>query len=315
MRARSEHSAEAGFTLLELLIVTLMTAMVVAVSFQLFESTRRTFQLRRPDGGRELAAQVFLDRLERELQGTIMLQKVEGEERLDFPWVFVSESKLFDSNESDNIKFITQSPARIPGRDSEGLRLVSYGIETARDLERYDLFRLEESLPSQMEKEVRVYDGDPVLEDIARFELTFNTAGEGARRESWDSTDVAMLDQIPHSVEALLTLYEDRDGELEEGREFRRVITLPVRPFAPPEEDDSDICSDGPSISTCLRQIITQYQPNDATIDQLWELADEAGQGCWYPGQASEMSVGLRRLHQEAERLSGASAEELCAAP
>lgn len=304
-----------GVTLLELLIVILITAMVVSFSFQIFEGTRRTFMRQRPDSGRELAAQVFLDRFERELQGTVMLQKREGDDRLEFPWVFVSETKLFDSNESDNIKFITQNPARVPGRDAEGLRLVSYGVETARDLDQYDLFRLEEGLPSKMDKEIRVYDGDPVLEDVAHFSLTFNTGGEGAQRESWDSTDIAMLDEIPHTVEASITLYEIIDQELVEGREFTRIIDLPVRPFEPPEEEDSDACADGPSVTQCLRQVISEFQPNDATTDELWELADEAGEGCWFPAQSSEISVGLRRLHQEAKRLSGTDPEELCTTP
>ena len=312
----TQHSrSEFGFTLLELLIVIVLMGMVIAAATQIFESTRRTFTRQRPDSGRELAAQVFLDRFERELHGVVMLKKPEGGERLDFPWLFVSESKLFDSNESDNIKFITQTPARSPGRDAEGLRVVSYGIESARDIERYDLYRLEEPIKTRMEKEVRVYDGDPVIEDVARFKLTFNTAGQGQKRESWDSTQIEMLDDIPYSVEAALTLYEDFDGELVEGQEFTRTVTLHVRPFEPPEDDDEGSCEDGVSISQCVRQIVDEYQPNESTTDELWRLSDEAGEGCWLPESGGSAGPTLERLHREAKRLTGAEVEELCLSP
>lgn len=279
----------AGFTLLEILVTIGLTAIIVLFSYQIFRQINQTQERARPDRQRDLVAEVFLDRFERELVGTVLLVKPEAQERLDFPWMFVGEDRVFGTNDSDGVRFITQSPARAPGHVQGGLRTVSYGIDAAVDDERLDLFRFEEELPENLQKEIRLIDAQPVLEDVARFSLRFQDEETAVWRDAWDSTQVENPDALPFSVEVGLQLYEeDSDGARIAGREFLRTIELPVRPISPERdapEDDSGC--EGDTIQECLDYWEGDIEEGDR-MERLRELAAAAGPGCWYQEEPSE---------------------------
>lgn len=306
-----------GFTLLEMLISIVVMALVLTIAGQIFRDTHRAYEQTSPERNRDLEAELFLDRLERELVGTILVEKPAGSDRLLFPWVFVAEDRVFGTEDSDALRFITQTPARVPGRPSAGIRSVIYAVAPAEgedeDVERMDLLRQESALPGALNKSVAIDDGLTALEDIHRFELRFRDERSGAWLERWDSTDVAMLDALPEAVEVTVSLYEENGaGEIEPGSERARVIELPVRPFSPTadEEEGGAGCADGPSVDECLdlyQEAIASR--NDAEQESLYAAASAAPEGCWLdPDPPAE----LRALHRAFEDVLGVSPEEAC---
>ena len=302
-----------GFTLLEILVAIGITALLVATAVQIFQGITFTQQRARPDRHRDREAAVFLDRFERELVGTTLFVKPDRTDRLAFPWVFVAEDRVLGTNDSDRVRFITQTPARAPARTVAGLRQVSYGVEGAEFEDALHLFRLEEHLSQGLAKEIRLYDAEPVLEDVYRFALRFESE-QGGWRDDWDSTDVAMLDALPQSVEVLIQLNErDEAGERIPGTEQTRRVALPVRPFASyePEESERDSgCPDGPTIEECLDRYTADIERLDSDErEELYEAVSLAGEGCWNDPDPSDELI---ELWDSFDELVGIDAEEAC---
>jgi len=228
MRARPQ----AGFTLLELLIAIGITAMLVSAAVQAYVSLSRAQEQALGRKGRDRAALVLLDRIERELVGTLLIERPEESDRLSHPYVFIGEDRVFGSNDSDALRFITLTPARPPGTQvSGGMRMVTYGFEPRAD-EGVDMLRQEEPLPDSMDKQISAIDGQLVMDQLAHFRLRYqdDESGEWVRR--WDSTDIALLDRLPSAVEVSVQLYQQGEGEeLESGPEHKRVVMLPMRPI------------------------------------------------------------------------------------
>lgn len=241
MRLRSH----AGFTLLELLIAIGITSLLVSAAVQAYISISRAQERAHGGEDRDRAALVLLDRIERELVGTLLVLKPEDADRLGHPYVFVGEDRVFGSGDSDALRFITLTPARPPGGQlSDGIRMVSYGLEPRPD-EGVDLLRQEEPLPDRLEKRISIADGQVVMEQLAFFRLRYKDDETEEWTEWWDSTALELLDRLPEAVEMSVQLYElNEEEELEAGREHKRVVRLPVRPLGsegfPPGEGPSD---------------------------------------------------------------------------
>jgi type II secretion system protein J len=284
-----------GFTMLEILVTIALTSIIVLFCYQVFRQITQTQDRARPDRSRDLVAEVFLDRFEREVIGTVLLIKPEEQERLEFPWLFIGEDRVFGSNDSDGLRFITQSPARAPGSVQGALRTVSYGIETAADdAERLDLIRVEEALPERLQKQIQLFEGQAVLEDVVLFSLRFQDEESGEWHDSWDSTQLETNDALPVSLEVALQLYEeDPDGTRIPGRPFQRTIELPVRPISPGRdevEDDSEC--EGDTVQECLAYWEADIEDSGRS-ERMAELAAAAGPGCWYQEEPSEAMNNL----------------------
>lgn len=304
MRARD------GFTLIEILVAIAMTSVIMLVAIQIFRQVTQAQDRARPDRSRDLTALVFLDRIERELIGTTLRIKPEDVDRLSFPWMFAAEDRVFDSNDSDAVRFITQSPARAPGRRDGGLRVVQYAVAEAReDDTRLDLFRFEERLPPNLQKQIQVADGASVLEDVYAFRLRFGDPDGWL--DSWDSTAIATLDRLPESVEVGIQLYEEDDvGEWAPGPEHTRVVELPLQPFAPPEAAGEQGCADGPTVDECLADYLDELSDDREFQTVLAEANDLRG-GCWtIEGEAPAELTSLRAAFELA---TGTAPDEACA--
>ena len=83
-----------------------------------------------------------------------------------------------------------------------------------------DLLRLEETLPDDMEKTINVSEGQLMSDQLAYFRLRYLDEETNEWRESWDSTDIELLDRLPQAVEVSVQLFEhDSAGEMVEGEE------------------------------------------------------------------------------------------------
>ncbi len=224
--------SRAGFTLLELLIALGITALLVTAAVQAHVSISAAQERARGGHNRDRSALVLLDRIERELEGTMLVVRSEREDRLGHPYVFIGEDRVFGSGDSDAIRFITLTPARPPGGEiSGGIRMVSYGVEPSAD-EGFDLLRQEEPLPDGLEKRIFLDEAQVVIEQMASFQLRYQDGETGEWVERWDSTDLSLLDQLPQAVEVTVQLYQtNEDEELEPGQEHQRVAYLRIRPL------------------------------------------------------------------------------------
>ena len=103
-----------GFTLLEVLISVTITALLVTAAVSTFRFLNRTQESGAQERARAANARVLLDRLERELSSTVLLVKRPMKRRRRHPWLFLGQDRVFGTNDSDALRFVTRSPARPP---------------------------------------------------------------------------------------------------------------------------------------------------------------------------------------------------------
>lgn len=221
-----------AFTLLEMLIAIAITAMLVMVAVQAHLGIRRAQSHAAAGIGRNRVAEILLDRIERELMGTILVVKDPAEDRLGHPYLFIGRDDVDAQRAADALRFITRSPARAGfSRPASGLTLVSYQARSGDDVGMV-LLREERPLPEGLETQISLLDGEVVADGLAQFDVRYFGEGEVGWKERWDSTSISTLDQLPVQLEILVQLYEPgEDGVMVEGTEHKRSISLPVRPI------------------------------------------------------------------------------------
>ena len=99
--------SRAGFTLLELLIALGITALLVTAAVQAYVSISEAQERARGGHNRDRSALVLLDRIERELEGSMLVVRSEREDRLGHPYVFIDDdgsTHLFYQGNNDNGK-------------------------------------------------------------------------------------------------------------------------------------------------------------------------------------------------------------------
>ena len=225
-----------GFTLLEILISIGVTAMIVTVAIQIFLGLTRT-QARAMEGqDRTRSALVLLDRIERELAGTLLIEKPEDEDRLGHPYFFIGDH--FGVNDSDGLRFITLTPARPPDHSTPGgIRMITYGVVPGEG-DGADLVRQEDPLPEGLDTRIEVDDGVVVAEGLERFSIRYLNDETGEWETRWNSTDIARIDRLPEAVEITVQM-PAAEGE-EEGEARTRLVKLEIRPIDPTPAVDEE---------------------------------------------------------------------------
>jgi type II secretory pathway component PulJ len=223
----------AGFTLLEMLVVIGVTALLVATAVQAHLGIRRAQERAALGMERSRAAEVFLDRIERELSGTLLVVRGPSVRRRAHPYLFVGADRLEAGADADALRFVTRTPARAtPLADAVGVRMITYQPRASEE-SGLELLREEKSLPDFMDKYPVVEEGGVALDRIANFDITYLDGRSAEWLEEWDSTHIARLDRLPVAVEVAVVL-EEEGGEQGEppvtGPEHLRTIPLPVRP-------------------------------------------------------------------------------------
>ena len=292
------RAGPSGFTLLEVLISMAITAMLMTAAVATFRAINRTQDRVRPETNRSESARVLLDRMERELVSTTLLVKRPFASRLRHPWVFIGEDRVFGTNDSDALMFITSSPARPPGAAvAPGLRLVTYAVGTVDEgEEELALYRAERRLPRRLQKEVNLQRAVPILGDVRSLQLRY--LSKDGWRDSWDSTDIAQLDTLPEAVEISVRLYEELpDGSLNEGAEQRRTIPLPVRPLTRASAGAVDAsCAGGVTVTGCMQRLRPRIKKLQRTLrDPITALRRNVRDHCWASDTASQQLLSLKK--------------------
>ncbi len=287
---------EAGFTLLEILVAVCIMAMVLTFAFEAYQGIEHAYQRVGHSPSRDRAARIVLDRLERELVGSVMIQREDGSDPLLQPYFFWGQTKAYADNEADTIRFVTRTPIRPPGGSQTALEVVTYGSMPSQDGPGLALLRQAEPLTGQLVKEVAWQSPDIVADNIASFFARYHS-DQAQASENWDSTTAEQLDQLPASLVVTVSLWEfDEAGKPVEGPEFTRTIDLPVRPFklTPDNAQKKADCGEGMTVQQCVQQFSAQIQ--QASPSLATAISDAQGQvqdTCWSPEQPS---AALQRL-------------------
>ena len=246
-----------GFTLIEMMAVVLLTAIVLsaAVSFYIDLATASRAATQRVRGDRRAVA--LLDRISRDLQGTILLKKPAETDPLAWPWLFLADSPSGELG-AQRIKF--DSRGRLPrasGAHESDFEVVSYGLRAREDVG-FDLVRwTSPRLPEGLDRTFPAAD-DPGALVLAEGVAAFGVRLLGEKGEwvnAWDSSTVVDSAELPLAVEVSIALVpEDDEGAFvvdETGAEpppevLSRQVLLPVRPleseklFAKKGDDQDD---------------------------------------------------------------------------
>ena len=288
---------QGGFTLLEIMVAVLIMAILLTFTFQAYRGIESSYQRVGSSTSRDRAARIVLDRLERELVGSVLVEREKDADPLLHPYFFYGDSKPYAESEGDELRFVTRTPLRAPGAPPVGLEIVTYGAIPSQTGAGLALLRQAEALPPQLAKEIVWTEPEVVADNVALFIARYHS-GEGEATEGWDSTGVEQLDQLPDELVVTVSLLEPGpDGQLAPGPEITRTIQLPVRPFKmKPEgaEDDAAACGDGMTVKQCVDSFQQQIKTASVTLASAIEQAQaQVTDKCW---TSEQPSAALQRL-------------------
>jgi prepilin-type N-terminal cleavage/methylation domain-containing protein len=292
-------SGSAGFTLLEILVAVFIMAMVLTFAFQAYQGIEHAYSRVGSSPSRDRAARIVLDRLERELVGSVLVQRADGADPLLHPYFFYGDMKPYAESEGDTLRFVTRTPLRAPAGPPVGLEIVTYGAMPSQSGPGLVLLRQAESLPPQLAKDVVWNSPDIVVDNVALF-LARYTGEDQQASETWDSTGAERLDQLPSSLVVTVSLWEtDAAGQPVQGPEFSRTIDLPVRPFklSPDDATAAPSCGEGMTVQQCIDTFTQQIsQASSSLATAIHDAQGQVKDTCWNPDQPSPALQRLKVL-------------------
>jgi prepilin-type N-terminal cleavage/methylation domain-containing protein len=286
-----------GFTLLEVLVSVVIMAMVLTFAFEAYQGIEHSYQRVGQSPSRDRAARTVMDRVERELVGSTLIQREDGSDPLLQPYFFFGATKEYSDAEGDTLRFVTRTPIRAPGDPPLAFEVITYGAVPSQTGPGLALIRQAEPLTSQLVRDVNWQSPDVVADNVALFLIRYE--GEDSQpTEGWDSTGAAQLDLLPASVVLTVSLWEHDDaGKSVQGPEFTRTIDLPVRPFklTPPKAPGQQAsCGQGMTVQQCLDQFASAMdQASPSLVSAIKDATGQVTDACWNPDQPS---ANLQRL-------------------
>ena len=220
----------AGFTLIEVLAVVLLTGLVMGIALDFYVDLSRASNRAANHTRGVRRATAILDRMARDFESTVLVRKPDAVDPLAHPWVFVAESE-HSSTGADHIKFVTRNlRSRSTASHESDLAVVSYTVRRIDD-DQLELLRWSSpQLPEGLDRDFPYdsEDGSALLADgIAVFGVTLVDEA-GGRSDRWDSSQLVESSELPIAVEIEVAMATD-DGS--EPVPYRRHVLLPVRPL------------------------------------------------------------------------------------
>ncbi len=227
-----------GFTLLELLGVLFLTGLVlwVAVDFYLDFSRATEAAAERTRGARRATA--ILDRIARELQGAVLLQKPPEADPLDHPWLFLAEAGDEELG-ADRLKFVTRAARRRAGDEHvSDLAFVAYALRPAEAGDDFEIVRWHSpQLPESLDRRIPT-DEDDGAELLADGVTAFGVRlldEQGRWVSTWDSSTLLQSGQLPLAAEIRVAVHAappaDPAIEAPDPPVFARRVRIPMRPI------------------------------------------------------------------------------------
>jgi len=242
-----------GFTLIEVLAAILLTSIVIGVAMGFYVDVSRSTEIATERLRAARGATAVIDRIARDLQGALLVEKPGELDPLAHPWIFRARREYGEAG-ADQVLFTTQSHS---SKSSEGhhsdFALMAYMMERSEDGDSYELLRfVDPALPDGRPEFPRASDERlMVLADgIEFFSMRFLDE-EGELRDEWDSSQLVESSELPIAVEIELALRSAEETEdayaLDEDASspYKRLVVLPVRPIrrervAADETDDTE---------------------------------------------------------------------------
>jgi general secretion pathway protein J len=225
---------QGGFTLIEVMVALVITAMVLAMVYSTFNAVMETRERVIASTNGNMTARLVLSRMSREIESAYIVKRAEnappesrytlfeGSEdsvggfpasRLSFT-TFAHTKRGVDANESDQA-LITYECTMLPTDDGNHEQLA---------LIRREWRRVAAPGETQTYEPVAV----PLAEGIEGFQLRFLEPEQGEWTEDWDSRSVQSLDALPAAVEIKLSI-KDGHGNL---RDYMTVATPMIVPIS-----------------------------------------------------------------------------------
>jgi hypothetical protein len=217
-------------------------------------------------------ASAILDRVARDLEGTVLVTKPDSKDPLEYPWLFLAVARD-EARGADQIKFMTRSHVPRTGSQHESdFEVVAYMLHQD---EKGDLELLRWSSPQLPDGLDRSFPSGPtdgalvLAHGIEQFGVRFLT-DTGEWKSAWDSSEVADANQLPVAAEISLTMAETetpgKPANAQPPLPYVRRVLMPLRPLdlekmLHPEQNDqsgkkdantSDSGSGGMTVSQCL---------------------------------------------------------------
>ena len=197
------HARRAGFSLIEVLAVVLLTSIVIGVALNHYVNLSRASQRATEHTRGIRRATAVLDRIARDLESTVLVAKEPEMDPLDHPWIFLGESRRSDVG-ADHLKFVTRGhrPRRTAAHESD-LEIVAYSLRHAEEgnfeLLRWSSPRLPESLDREIPNDES--QGAVLLaSDVVSFGVRFIDEF-GGESSSWDSSQLTESSELPLAVD------------------------------------------------------------------------------------------------------------------
>ena len=224
------RSRRAGFTLLEVIAVVLLTGILITFTTNFYLDLSRQSRAAVEKARNTRRAVVLLDRIARDLESATLVKKPGPVDPLEHPWLFLAEADepsrgaqrlKFSSRgrrprspqaaESD-VEMVAWQLARTDGNDFQLVRWSSPRLPAGRDL----------AWPA-------VEDSDPVARGIAEFGVFLLDEG-GEQTARWDSTVMTTSSELPAGAEIQVSFYVDDESDAIDGP-YSRYVAFPLPPL------------------------------------------------------------------------------------
>ena len=224
----------AAFTLLEVLAVVLLTSVVIGTVMNAYIGLSRGSE-RAVEGTRNVRrSAALLDRVARDLEAAILVEKPPELDPLYHPWRFTGESRR-DTDGADHLKFVTRGRRPRAAAHESDLEVVAYSLRRSEDDETYELLRWSSPrLEDAQDDVIPAYEEDGAMilaDDLVEFGVTFFD-DLGGRATSWDSTQIEETSALPRAVQIQVAFADGRrTGPEDDAIPYQRTVVLPVRPL------------------------------------------------------------------------------------
>lgn len=217
-----------GFTLIEVLAVLLLTSLVLGVAIDFYRDLSRasTEAVERTRNARR--AVVLLDRVARDLEGAVLLEKPGPVDPLLHPWIFLAEADDPDLG-AQRLKFVSRGRRpRSPEAAESDLQMVAWILERS-DQDDFELRRWSSpQLPEGRDLSFPTRDeSERVAGRIASFGV-FLIGEDGSSVARWDSSALVESSELPRAADIQVSFFVDDESDAVDGPYLRRV-TLPLR--------------------------------------------------------------------------------------
>ncbi|MDJ0788388.1 MAG: type II secretion system protein GspJ [Myxococcota bacterium] len=221
-----------GFTLLEMLVVFAFTGALMAGAFQGYYQVNQSTAAAAARMQIEREASAVLDRVARDLQGSVLLVKPAELDPLSHPWLFLAESRGVSASAGANrLRFVTRAhrPRATAVHESD-LAVVTY-FSSRDEGDGVVLYRqITPRLPEELDRRFPS-EGDEGVQALA----TLRAFGvrwldeDGDWTEDWDSTTLERSGQLPVAAEITIGVepWPGQDDEIERSL----MVELPIRPL------------------------------------------------------------------------------------